>query len=496
MKRITSIVAVVLFSMHAIAQQTLTLDSCRAMAIRSNKQLSAAKLKKEAAELNLKSAKTNSLPKIDAIGGYQYSTRSVSLLNNGQKNTLTNLGSGTASLIGSNANSVITDLVSQGLMSPEIAQGLGSLMGEITSPIVQYGNQLGQTVNKAFETNTHNIFAGAIMLRQPIYTGGALTAMNRIAEISSELADNQADAAIQSALTKVDETYWLIVSLKQKQALANAFCNLVKKLDDDVHKMINQGVATYADGLKVDVKVNEAEMAVTTVDNGLSLAKMLLCQQCGLPLDTDIILADESEETISIGEPITDMDNETAHYFRSELRLLQNAIDLSNEATNLIAAAYRPQVALTAGYMFSNPNTFNGFTNTFGGTWNVGVLVRVPLWNWHDGEYKIRASKTASAIAQLELEEAKSLIDLQIEQSRFKLSEAIKRLTVAKKNMRSAEENLRCANVGFREGVIESTEVMAAQTAWQAAQMRKIDAEVDVKLSQVNLKRALGAIEF
>ena len=34
--------------------------------------------------------------------------------------------------------------------------------------------------------------------------------------------------------------------------------DLVKKLNEDVHKMIQQGVATKADGLKVDVKVNEA----------------------------------------------------------------------------------------------------------------------------------------------------------------------------------------------------------------------------------------------
>lgn len=48
--------------------------------------------------------------------------------------------------------------------------------------------------------------------------------------------------------------------------------------------MITEGVATKADGLSVKVKVNEAEMKLTQVDNGLSLSKMVLCQLCGLPL--------------------------------------------------------------------------------------------------------------------------------------------------------------------------------------------------------------------
>ena len=65
---------------------------------------------------------------------------------------------------------------------------------------------------------------------------------------------------------------------------------------------------------------------------------------------------------------------------------------------------------------------------------------------------------------------------------------------MANENMKCAEENLRCANLGFKEGVMEVTDVMAAQTAWQMAQSQKIDAEVGVKLSQVNVKKALGIL--
>jgi len=66
---------------------------------------------------------------------------------------------------------------------------------------------------------------------------------------------------------------------------------------------------------------------------------------------------------------------------------------------------------------------------------------------------------------------------------------------MAIKNVENAEENLRCANLGFKEGVIPTTDVMAAQTAWVQAQSQKIDAEVDVKMSQVNLKKALGVLQ-
>ena len=124
----------------------------------------------------------------------------------------------------------------------------------------------------------------------------------------------------------------------------------------------------------------------------------------------------------------------------------------------------------------------------------MGVLVQIPVWNWFEGAYKVRAAKAATSMASLALSDAQEKINLQITQSRFKVKEARKRLAMAEKNISSAEENLRCAQVGFREGVIESTDVMAAQTAWQQAQSQKIDAEVELRLSQVNLEKALGIL--
>jgi outer membrane protein TolC len=61
-------------------------------------------------------------------------------------------------------------------------------------------------------------------------------------------------------------------------------------------------------------------------------------------------------------------------------------------------------------------------------------------------------------------------------------------------NIKSAEENLRCADLGFKEGVISTTDVMAAQTAWMKAQTEKIDAEIDVKTAEVAMKKATGKL--
>ena len=57
--------------------------------------------------------------------------------------------------------------------------------------------------------------------------------------------------------------------------------------------MIEEGVATQSDGLTVAVRANEAQITLTQVDNGLSLAKMVLAQVCGMPIDSEFSLYDE-----------------------------------------------------------------------------------------------------------------------------------------------------------------------------------------------------------
>ncbi len=482
-------------TLTAGAQQVLSLEECRQLALQNNKQLGVTRVKQEMA-LNLrKAARTNYLPKVDVIGGYEFFSREISILNKDQKNTFANLGTTAMTGVGEHLSSTLTSLVQQGLIKPEMAQQLGALMGQMGQPIAQLGNQIGEKINDAFKTDSRNMFAASVMLRQPIYMGGAITAANRMAEINQELAANEEQGMVQNTLKSIDDIYWTVVSLKQKQKLANSYRDLVQKLDDDVHKMISEGVATRATGLKVDVSVNEADMQVTQVEDGVALAKMLLCQLCGLPVDTDIVLADEGKDVLSMTDDVVDDGNEAAYANRNELKMLENAVQMSEQATKLVRAAFLPQVALTGGYMLSNPNLYNGFERKFAGVWNVGVLLRVPVWNWFEGQYKVRASRAATTIAAMELDDAREKIGLQLEQCRFKMKEAQKRLAMATKNLSSADENLRCANVGFREGVIEATDVMAAQTAWQQAQTQKIDAEVEVKLAQVALKQAMGKLD-
>lgn len=465
MRRVTITLFYLLLAGSAGAQglsATLSLDSCRALAIRNNKELRMADMHRQAARYERKAAFTKYLPRVSATGAYMHTSKEISLLSDGQKEMLGGIGTTVGTLV------------------PALEGMAGTLNG------------IGSGLVDALHTDTRNMGAAAVMLTQPVYMGGKIAAYNRITRYAEQIAASRHDLALQDVIVEVDEAYWRIVALRSKKRLAESYLELVRKLDSDVQQMISEGVATKADGLSIKVKVNEAQVALIQVDNGLSLSRMLLCQLCGLEMDTPVELADENADTVPLPDTAVKADVQTAFERRPELRALSLSTFIYKEKVRLARAEFMPSVALTGGWLGSNPSVFNSFERQFKGMWSVGVMVNVPIVTWGERSYKVKAARAEASIAAMQMEETREKVELQVNQNRQKVEEAAERLRTATRSKEEADENLRYATLGLREGVIPVSNVLEAQTAWLAAHSECVTAQIDLRLADIYLKKSLG----
>lgn len=468
------------------AQRTLNLDSCRTLALSNNKELRMSKEKVNAAHYQQKAAFTNFLPKIDMMGTYMRTEKEISLLSDDQKSAISNIGTAVAPM-GQKLQQILSSDPSLAPLLTPLQSVMGTLPGAL--------NKVGQGMVDALRTDTRNMFGGMVTLTQPIFMGGKIIAYNKITKFAEQLAESQHATELQDVILNTDQAYWQVISLVNKKKLAESFLDLVKKLDSDVSKMVAEGVATKADELSVKVKVNEAEMTLTKVENGLSLSKMVLCQLCGIPLDTPITLADESMENITLPDTYIEGNVNTALSNREELKSLELASKIYRQKVNVTRSEFLPSVGLTATYLVTNPSLVNGFERKMRGMWGVGMMVKIPVFHWGEGIYKVKAAKAEANIAQYKLDDVKEKVELQVTQATYKVNEATKKLAMAEKNMAKADENLRYANLGFQEGVIPTSNVLEAQTAWLSAQSGKIDAQIDVKMSEIYLNKSMGTLK-
>lgn len=459
--------------------ETYSLDSCRAMALSNNKELMVKAERVRQAGYQRKQAFAAYLPALDFAGGYTYNQKKLSLFDSDQLLPTKSFNMATQSY---EFNVVTNPITHQPVTTPD------------GTPIP---SEVAVIPKEAMEFDIHNVFFGAVTLTQPIYMGGKIVAMNRLAKIQEEANRMLQENESQNVIYAVDAAYWTVVSLNAKHRLAKSYVNLLDTLDRNVKLMLDQGVATRSDLLSVDVKLNEANVDLLKVENGLSLSRMALAQICGLPVHSDINVADEGvAQAIPSAEIATRYNMEEVYSRRPDLRALEMASEATVQQKRVALSEMLPNIALIGSYSFTNPNMFDGFKNRFGGAFSVGVMVKIPLWHWGGNYNGYRAARSAETISKIQVADAREKIDLQVSQAAYKAQEAVKTYLATESNLAKAQENLRTATLGFREGVITTDDVMAAQTAWLKAHSENIDAMIDVKLCDVYLSKVLGTLGY
>lgn len=459
--------------------ETYSLDSCRAMALSNNKELMVKAERVRQAGYQRKQAFAAYLPALDFAGGYTYNQKKLSLFDSDQLLPTKSFNLATQSY---EFNVVTNPITHQPVTTPD------------GTPIP---SEVALIPKEAVEFDIHNVFFGAVTLTQPIYMGGKIVAMNRLAKIQEEANRMLQENESQNVIYAVDAAYWTVVSLNAKHRLAKSYVNLLDTLDRNVKLMLDQGVATRSDLLSVDVKLNEANVDLLKVENGLSLSRMALAQICGLPVHSDINVADEGvAQAIPSAEIATRYNMEEVYSRRPDLRALEMASEATVQQKRVALSEMLPNIALIGSYSFTNPNMFDGFKNRFGGAFSVGVMVKIPLWHWGGNYNGYRAARSAETISKIQVADAREKIDLQVSQAAYKAQEAVKTYLATESNLAKAQENLRTATLGFREGVITTDDVMAAQTAWLKAHSENIDAMIDVKLCDVYLSKVLGTLGY
>ena len=473
--------------------QVLTLDDCRQMAVQESKTLSQARIETEMAGYDRKIAMANYFPKISATGAYVYNNRDVALLNEDQSNRLRNAGTNVQNAFWDYLQGGADNI--QGDLTREVATRLlealraNPNLPDIATPI----NAIGQDIDNALHPNLHNIWVGAVTVQQPVFVGGKIVYSNQMAVLAQQLSEAKYDMKEADVLLDVDQAYWQIISIANKKKLAQSYTELLEEMEKDVQTAVNAGVSTESDLLQVRVKANEARMMLTKATNGLTLSKMLLCKRIGLPLDSAIVLADETLDVIpEPGRPV-EKSLEDIYESRPETRSLTLATKIFDKKAKVVRADLMPTVALMGAFTVSNPNIYDGFQNGWrGGNLSAGVMVKIPITHGGEALFKYKKAKAEARLYQNQLDDAKQMITLQVTQQRKLFDEALQKVEMARSNLDLAEDNLRSARVGLDAGVIATNTVLGAHTAWLSAHSEYIDAGIELQMTAASLRKAEG----
>lgn len=459
----------------------LTLEQCRMMALNQGSTARIQQEAKEVADLQKKAALAAMFPKLSANAAYTWTSRNITLLPNEA-----DLGVGTAG-VGADGSPwfvwseegaplPITDIADKTAAGNAIAEQSGQAIAN-----------LYQHFYDMFQLDNQHIVVGQVGITQPVYVGGRLHELYKMAQTAERMVDLRAESLHADVIVGVDEAYWRVLDVSQKRQLAHQYYDLLAKLEQDVTELQAEGLATQADLLKVKAKRGEAEVKKMQADNGIILAQMALCQLIGLPLETPLHLDAQGLEDIPLlltDELPADVDQ------RHEIQLLQEAEKLAKSNVRLAAAGLQPNIVASANYIYTNPSALNGISSDWNnpGFFSVGVVMNVPIAH-ADDILRYKASKHEARMATLKIEETRELLTLQMTQARQKMMEAQQKVALADLNVRNCEQVLYSAQESYIAGMITVSDLMAAQTAWMSAASDRVDALMEAQVCATYLKK-------
>lgn len=486
MRRFILLIPVVLLTFRVGAQDVLNLEQCRKLALEHNQKMKMAAEQVHAADDAMKAAFTQYLPGFSINGAYTHMNRDLQLL----KDDLF------LPVVPYTAIDASTGQLSSALYTNPAVAAATFVINPATGSVVTdaAGNPVFQKYTylpaSATKFGIDNLYVANASLTQPVFTGGKIRELNRIARYTKEIAENNLTLTQNELIYSLEEAYWRVVSLKEKVKMAEEYHDMLVRLVSDLEAIQNEGIITNNDLLKAKLKLSESELMMLKARNGMELSKMALCQMIGVPYTSTLQVSD----TLNSFDPslINYTVDQNAISGRPEVKILENNVAIAQSGVNVMISRFLPDVALNAGYTFTNPNPYNGLEKEFGGDWNVGVVASVPLFHFGERLHTYAAARHEQTAAEMKLEESRELMVLQLQQAVYQYTESVKKTDYANMALDQAKKNLDFVNDNYNEGMKKITDQLEAQVLWQKAYSDLIDARTEQQMAVCNLKKVTG----
>jgi outer membrane protein len=299
---------------------------------------------------------------------------------------------------------------------------------------------------------------------------------------------------IQTNVSVTKAYYQVLVSNEQIKLLDANISQLKTQLDQTTAQN-KQGFVEKIDVQRLEVQYNNLVTNRENVVRSLVLNYEMLKFQMGMPIESQLTLADKLEN-VKLDQSVAENVVDTAFYHnRIEFSLLETAKKLNELDLKRKKSQYLPSLVATGSTaaMFQN-NSFSDLYNANYPSTYVALRLSVPIFNGFQRKYQVKQSEISVLKSQNDLEHLKNGIGLQADAARVSYSNGIRSLDNQKRNRDLAQEVLRVTKIKYEQGVGSSIEVTQAQTALETADNQYIQALYEALINKVNLDQAYGRI--
>lgn len=342
--------------------------------------------------------------------------------------------------------------------------------------------------------NYYNYYNLQLQLEQPIFTGFQLENSAKAAKETAEATSYDTKADRSDLKVQIATAYWNVYEAMQAEKVMQENLSRTESHYEQAKDLMNQGMLTQSDVLSAKVQVSNSRLSLLDSQNSVKLAVVSLNNVLGVPLDTQYEITSKPQTGDTTLPNIRQL-LRTAVKDRPELRSLNLKAKAAGAMVSAAWGAYLPQVSVVGDFYYQRPNQrIQPPVDVFNSTWDAGVVISVPIWNWGGTQDKIDEAQAQREQANLAEKQMADAVYLQVTQSYLNFKQARDKIAVAGETVKDAEESYRISDQKFKVGLVTNTDLMDAEMALLQAKLNYTQALTGLELARINLEKATGQL--
>ncbi len=328
----------------------------------------------------------------------------------------------------------------------------------------------------------------ALMARQTVYSGGAITSGIRLAKLGREMAEAEAEENRQRVRFLLAGHYLQLHNLRNQQEVFDQNIALAQTLISQTRRRAEQGIALSNDITRHELQVEQLRLGRARVEDAQRIIGHQLATALGV--DTAVAILPQDDFTIALcpqdGEGAWQQMADAHH---TGLQKAALGTRMAEQKVQLERSERLPKVALVAEDHFDGPVTFEIPTLDKNiNYWYVGVGVSYNFSSLWKNNKRLRQARTALTRSQQEQRVAAEGVENAIQAAYTDYLTAFTELRTQEKSVELAAQNYRIIQNRYENGLALVTDMTDAANVKLNAELALVSARINVIYNYYQLK--------
>lgn len=334
----------------------------------------------------------------------------------------------------------------------------------------------------------------ALEAQQAVYTGGALSAGIRLAELQKEMSLNAVERTRNEQRFLALGQYLDLYKIDNGIKVYDSNIELTEKLIADIKAKQSQGMALKNDVTRYELQMEQLKLGKRKLQDQRSILNHQLSNTLAIT-DTEIqpSISLEGIGDENVNEALM---QQTAAAESPLLRQTALSTEMADQQVRLAKSELMPKVAVVAAENFSGPFNYDipPIDKNFN-IWYVGIGVKYSLSSLFKQNKTIRKAKELARQSREQQTAAAERVNNQMQQAYTLHRQAFADLRTQQKSVELASQNYKVMSDRYLNQLALVTDMVDASNIKLNAELEEVNAHINIAYTYYNMLFAAGKLK-